>query len=85
MATYAETACRLNEIISNLGFPLCVGEAKEAETVKALRKEVGAYYNQLGKENKLDVLHAYDAENKAELLNKAVAEMFNRIEEVRGL
>ena len=80
--SYAETCSRLNDIISDLGFPLFMGEAKEAETVKALRKQVSSLYSNLDRENKLDLLHAYDAESKAELIDNAVLELLNRIDEL---
>ena len=81
--TYAEASCGINEIVSNLGFPLFMGEAERQPTIKAVRKQVGAYYSQLNRENKLDVLHAYSAENKAELIEKAVEELIERLEDER--
>ena len=78
--TYAEASRGINEIVSNLGLPLFMGEAERQPTIKAVRKQVGAYYNSLAKENKLDVLHAYDAESKAELIENAVAELLERVE-----
>ena len=81
--TYAEASRGINEIISNLGYPLFMGEAERQPTIKAVRKQVGAYFNSLAKENKLDVLHSYDADNKAELIENAIAELFERIEDER--
>lgn len=78
--TYAEASRGISEIVSSLGFPLFMGDAKRQPTVNAVRQQVGAYYNRLHKENKLDVLHAYDAENKAELIENAVAELLERVE-----
>lgn len=78
--TYAEASRGISEIISNLGFPLFMGEAERKPTVKAVRKQVGAYFTRLNRENKLDVLHAYDADNKAELIENAVAELLERVE-----
>ena len=81
--TYAEASRGINEIVSNLGYPLFMGEAERQPIVKAVRKQVGAYFNRLNRENKLDVLHAYDADNKAELIENAIAELFERIEDER--
>ena len=80
--SYAEACDRLNDIISDLGFPLFMGEAKEAETVKAVRKQVSSLYSSLDRENKLDLLHASGANNKAELIEQSLHELFNRIEEL---
>tara|TARA_B000000557_G_C20721889_1_gene420530 strand:+ start:56 stop:316 length:261 start_codon:yes stop_codon:yes gene_type:complete len=78
--TYAEAHSGVSEIVSKLGLPLFMGEAERKPTVKALRKQVGAYYNSLAKENQLDCLHAYDAVDKAELIENAVAELLERVE-----
>ena len=78
--TYAEAASGITKIVSDLGFPLFMGEAQKAPTVKTLRKQVGAYYSKLHRENKQDVLHAYSADNKAELIENAVAELLERVE-----
>lgn len=78
--TYAEASHGVSEIVSKLGLPLLLGEAERKPTVKAVRKQVGAYYSSLAKENKLDVLHSYDADNKAELIENAVAELLERVE-----
>jgi hypothetical protein len=78
--TYAEASHGINEIISKLGFPLVMGEAKRQPTISALRKQVSAYYSKLHRENKQDVLHAYSADNKAELIENAVAELLERVE-----
>ena len=78
--TYAEASQGVSEIVSKLGLPLFMGEAQKAPTVKAVRKQVGAYYASLAKENRLDVLHSYDADNKAELIENAVAELLYRVE-----
>lgn len=78
--TYSEATNGINEIISSLGFSLLMGEAEAKPTVKALHSEVSAYYKTLTQENKLDCLHAYDADNKADLIENALAEMFERIE-----
>ena len=78
--TYAEATDGLNEIISNLGFPLFMGEAKAKPTMRSLRSKVKAYYTSLNKENRLDVLHAYDAQSKAELVENALVEMLERVE-----
>ena len=80
--SYAETCTRLNDIISNLGFPLFMGETKEDETVKTLRKQVSSLYSKLDRENKLDLLHAYEADSKADLIDNAVLELLNRIDEL---
>ena len=79
--TYAEASNGINEIISSLGFPIVVGKAKPQTQALKLRKQVGAYYNALNRENRLDVLHAYDAESKAELIENALLEMFGRVDE----
>lgn len=79
--TYAEASNGINEIISALGLPLVIGEAKRKPQARELRKQVSAYFNSLNRENKLDVLHAYDAENKSELIENALLEMFVRVEE----
>lgn len=79
--TYAEASNGINEIISALGLPLVIGEAKRKPQDRELRKQVSAYFNSLNRENKLDVLHAYDAENKSELIENALLEMFVRVEE----
>ena len=42
---------------------------------------MSAYYASLNRENRLDVLHAYDAESKAELIENALLEMFGRVDE----
>ncbi len=81
MLTYAEASNGINEIISSLGFPIVVGEAKRKPQARELRKQVSTYFNSLNRENKLDVLHAYDADNKAELIENALTEMFDRVEE----
>jgi hypothetical protein len=78
--TYAEASHGVSQIVSKLGFPLFMGEAERKPTVKAVRQQVGAYYSSLAKENKLDCLHAYDAENKADLIENAVAELLERVE-----
>ena len=78
--TYAEASNGINEIVSKLGLPLFMGEAERKPTVKAVRRQVGAYYNSLAKENQLDCLHAYDAVDKAELVENAVAELLERVE-----
>jgi hypothetical protein len=78
--TYAEASHGISKIVSDLGFPLFMGEAERKPTIKALRKQVGAYYQKLHRENKLDCLHAYDAENKSELIEAAVAELLERVE-----
>ena len=78
--TYAEAHSGVSEIVSQLGLPLFMGEVERKATVKAVRKQVGAYYSSLAKENRLDVLHAYDAESKAELIENAVAELLERVE-----
>jgi hypothetical protein len=78
--TYAEAHSGVSEIVSKLGLPLFMGEAERKPTVKALRKQVGAYYSSLNRENRLDVLHAYDAVDKAELIENAVAELLERVE-----
>lgn len=78
--TYFEAHNGVSEIVSKLGLPLFLGEAERKPTVKAVRKQVGAYYNTLTQENKLDCLHAYDADNKAELIENAVLELLERIE-----
>ena len=78
--TYSEATDGLNNIISSLGFPLFMGEARKAPTVKAVRKKVNAYYASLNRENRLDVLHAYDAESKTELIENALTEMLKRVE-----
>lgn len=80
LKTYAEAHNGISDIVSSLGLPLFMGEARKAPTVKAVRKKVNAYYASLNRENKLDVLHAYDAESKTELIENALAEMFERIE-----
>ena len=80
LKTYAEAHTGISEIVSSLGLPLFMGEARKDPTVKAVRKQVSAYYKTLGKENKLDCLHAYDADNKAELIDQAVAELLERVE-----
>ena len=80
--SYAETCNRLYDIISDLSFPLFMGETKEDETVKTLRKQVSSLYSKLDRENKLDLLHAYEADSKAELIDNAVAELLNRIDEL---
>jgi hypothetical protein len=78
--TYAEASHGITKIVSDLGFPLFMGEAERKPTISALRKQVSAYFNRLHRENKLDCLHAYDAENKSELLEAAVAELLERVE-----
>ncbi len=78
--TYSEATDGLNNIISSLGFPLFMGETEAKPTVKTLRAEVGAYFKSLNKENRLDVLHAYDAESKTELIENALTEMLKRVE-----
>ena len=78
--SYTDASRGISEIISNLGFSLFMGEAERKPTVKAVRQQVGAYYNRLHRENKLDVLHAYDASSKAELLEAAVVELLERVE-----
>ncbi len=78
--SYSDASNGINEIISALGFKLFMGEAEVKPTVKAVRSEVSAYYASLNKENRLDVLHAYDAESKTELIENALTEMFERIE-----
>jgi hypothetical protein len=77
--TYAEASNGLSELLSPLGFALKMGEAEVKPTVKALRKQVSAYYASLNRENRLDVLHAYDASSKAELIENALTEMFERV------
>ena len=57
-----------------------MGEAEAKPTVKAVRSKVEAYYASLNRENKLDVLHAYDAESKTELVENALTEMLERVE-----
>ena len=81
--SYAEAHSGVSEIVSKLGLPLLMGEAGRQPTIKAVRKQVGAYYNRLHRENKLDCLHAYDASSKAELIENAIAELFERIEDER--
>ena len=78
MLSYSEANQKVHDMISDLGFPLFMGEVKAQPQVKTLRKKVSAYYKTLGKENRLDVLHAFNAKNKAELLNRAVAELLER-------
>tara|TARA_A100001388_G_scaffold274810_1_gene259109 strand:- start:1685 stop:1942 length:258 start_codon:yes stop_codon:yes gene_type:complete len=80
--TYAEASSGINEIISSLGFPLVTGEAEVKPQTLELRKQVSAYFRKLNRENKLDVLHAYNAESKAELIENALTEMFERVAEV---
>ena len=80
--SYAETCNRLYDIISDLSFPLFMGETKEDETVKALRKQVSSLYHKLNRENKLDLLHAYNAESKADLIDQAVAQLFDQLDEM---
>ena len=79
--TYAEASNGINDIISSLGFPIVVGKAKPQAQALKLRKQVSAYYASLNRENRLDVLHAYDAESKAELIENALLEMFGRVDE----
>ena len=79
LLTYSEASNGLNDILSSLGFSLIMGEASAKPTVKALRLEVSAYYASLNRENKLDVLHSYEAKNKAELIENALTEMFERV------
>ena len=81
MLTYAEASNGINEIISSLGFPIVIGEAKREPQARELRKQVSAYFRKLNRENKLDVLHAYNAESKAELIENALTEMFERVDE----
>ncbi len=76
--TYSEASNGISDIISSL---LNMGETKAKPTVKAVRSKVSAYYASLNRENRLDVLHAYDAESKAELIENALTEMFERIED----
>jgi hypothetical protein len=78
--TYSEATDGLNNIISSLGFPLFMGEAEAKPTVKVLRAKVSAYYTSLNKNNRLDVLHAYDAESKTELIENALTQMLERVE-----
>ncbi len=78
--TYADASNGINEIISSLGFKLFMGEAEVKPTVKAVRAEVSSYYASLNRENRLDVLHAYDAENKSELIENAILDLMERIE-----
>ena len=80
--SYAEASNGINEIISSLGFPLVTGEAEVKPQTLELRKQVSSYYASLNRENKLDVLHAYDASSKAELIENALTEMFERVAEV---
>lgn len=77
--SYGEACEGITDIISSLGFSLFMGETKRKPTVKAVRKQVGAYFNSLGKENKLDLLHAYDAESKAELIDRVEGELLERV------
>tara|TARA_A100001388_G_scaffold272599_1_gene253172 strand:- start:10126 stop:10374 length:249 start_codon:yes stop_codon:yes gene_type:complete len=78
--TYADASNGINEIISSLGFKLFMGEAEVKPTVKAVRAKVSSYYASLNRENRLDVLHAYDAENKSELIENAILDLMERIE-----
>ncbi len=78
--TYKEAYSGLLEIISSLGFPIVVGEAEAKPQALELRKQVEAYFKSLNKENKLDVLHAYDAAHPEELIENALTEMFERVE-----
>ena len=78
--TYSDASNGISEIISKLGFKLFMGEAEAKPTVKAVKAEVSAYFKSLNKENRLDVLHAYDAESKAELIENAILDMMERIE-----
>ena len=79
LLTYSEASNGLNDILSSLGFSLLMGEAEEKPTVKAVKAEVSAYFKSLNRENKLDVLHAYDSASKAELIENALTEMFERV------
>ena len=79
LLTYSEASNRISDIISSLSFSLLMGEAEEKPTVKAVRSKVSAYYASLNRENKLDVLHSYEAKNKAELIENAQTSLLERV------
>ena len=79
LLTYSEASNRISDIISSLSFALKMGEAEAKPTVKALRLEVSAYFKSLNRENKLDVLHSYEAKNKAELIENALTSLLERV------
>ncbi len=81
MLSYAEATDGIYTIISRLGFKLFTGESDRKTSILLLRKQVMNYYSRLSKENKLDVLHAYQAKDRAELIETVIFQMMERVEE----